>query len=154
MRLKILLCLLPIAVVLSACSRKPDEQRIRETIAAMQTAMETRQPRDFMAHIASDFTGNEGSVDREGLHNVLRGVALQNEKLGVTLGPITIELRGDRATADLIATFTGGSGGMLPERGAVYSIHSAWRREGSDWHCYNLPGRTWNCLCTMVRTLN
>jgi hypothetical protein len=131
------LMLLSIALVLGACSRKPDEQRIRETIAAMQTAMETRQPRDFMAHIASDFTGNDGSVDREGLHNVLRGVALQNEKLGVTLGPIDIDLRGDRATADLIATFTGGSGGMLPERGAVYSIHSAWRREGSDWRCYN-----------------
>jgi|SRR6185312_3278631 len=134
---RILLCLLPIAIVLSACARKPDEQRIRDTIAAMQTAMETRQPRDFMAHIAADFTGNEGSVDHEGLHNILRGVALSNEKLGVTLGPITIDVRGDRATADLIATFTGGSGGMLPERGAVYSIHSAWRRDGSEWRCYN-----------------
>ena len=137
MSLRLPLLLLSIAFVLGACSRKPDEQRIRDTIGAMQTAMETRQSRDFMAHIAADFTGNDGSVDREGLHNVLRGVALQNEKLGVTLGPITIELRGDRATADLIATFTGGSGGMLPERGAVYSIHSAWRRVGSEWQCYS-----------------
>ena len=137
MPLRLLLLLFLAALLLPACSRTPDEQRIRETIAAMQTAMEGRQPRDFMAHIAADFTGNDGSVDHEGLHNILRAQALSNEKLGVTLGPVAIDLHGDRATADLIATFTGGSGGMLPEHGAVYSIHSAWRREGSEWRCYS-----------------
>jgi len=132
--LPLLACML---LLLPGCARKPDEQRIREAIAAMQTAMEQGQPRDFMAHIAQDFVGNDGSVDREGLHNILRGVALQNQKLGVTLGPIGVEVSGDRATADLTATFTGSSGGAIPERAAIYSIHSAWRKEGSDWRCYN-----------------
>jgi len=134
----LLLCLTGLLLLVQGCSRKPDEQRIRETVAAMQAAMETRQPRDFMAHIANDFTGNDGTVDREGLHNVLRGVALRNGKLGVTLGPLDITLQGDRATLDVTATFTGGEGdSLLPDRAAVYSIHSAWRREGPEWRCYS-----------------
>jgi hypothetical protein len=103
----------------------------------MQTAMESGKPRDFMAFVTKDFTGNEGSVDHDGLANLLRAIVLRNEKVGVTLGPIDVELQGTRATLHVTATLTGGSGGLLPERGAIYSITSGWRREGSDWRCYN-----------------
>ena len=40
--------------------------------------------------------------------------------------------QGDRATASLIATLTGGQGGLIPERGAIYSINSGWRRDGKE----------------------
>jgi hypothetical protein len=36
-----------------------------------------------------------------------------------------------------MATFTGGSGGLLPERGSIYSITSWWKRQGRDWICYS-----------------
>jgi len=123
--------------MLVGCHRTPDEQRIRESIAAMQKAVEAGQPRDFMSYVSKDFTGNDGSVDREGLMNVLRVEVLRNEKAGVTLGPIDVDLQGDRATVHVTATLTGGSGGLLPERGSIYAITSGWRREGSEWRCYN-----------------
>ena len=123
--------------MLVGCHRTPDEQRIRESIAAMQNAVEAGQPRDFMSYVSKDFTGNDGSVDREGLMNVLRVEVLRNEKAGVTLGPIDVDLQGDRATVHVTATLTGGSGGLLPERGSIYAITSGWRREGSEWRCYN-----------------
>ena len=102
----------------------------------MQHAAEARDPRQFMEHVASDFSGNQGSVDREGLHNLMRAIVLRNEKVGVTLGPIDVDVQGNRATASLMATLTGGRGGLLPEHGAIYSIKSGWRRDGKDWICF------------------
>lgn len=122
-------------VLFAACARTPDEQRIRETIAAMQQAMEARQPRAFMAHVAEDFVGKDADFDRNALHNFLRVEVLRSDNVGVTLGPIDIDLQGDRASVHLTATITGGSGGLLPEHGGVYSIDSGWRKDGSEWRC-------------------
>jgi ketosteroid isomerase-like protein len=124
-------------VLAASCARTPDEQRIRETVAAMQQAMEQRDPRAFMSHVSTDFIGNDAAFDRDALHNLLRAEVLRNDEIGVTLGPIDVELQGDRATAKLTATFTGGSGGLLPERGSVYAITSGWKREGGDWRCFS-----------------
>ncbi len=125
------------ATLLTACARTPDEQRIRNAITAMQQAVEAHQPRDFMAYVSPDFTGDDGTVDRAGLANILRAEVLRNDKVGVTLGPIDVELQGDRATVHVVATLTGGSGGLLPEHGAIYSITSGWKRDSKDWRCYN-----------------
>jgi len=123
-------------LLLAACSRPSDEQRIRETITAMQQAMENHEPRAFMAHVDDDFVGAEASFDRNALANLLRAEVFRNDDLGVALGPIDVELQDNRATVSLTATFTGGSGGWLPERGSIYSITSSWKRKGSDWVCY------------------
>jgi len=124
-------------LLLGACQHTPDEQRIREAIAAMQQSVEAGKPRDFISYVSKDFTGNDGTVDRDGLLNILRVEVLRNEHAGVTLGPIEVDVQGDRATVHVTATLTGGSGGVLPERASVYAITSGWRREGSDWRCYN-----------------
>ncbi|HET7780036.1 MAG TPA: nuclear transport factor 2 family protein, partial [Rudaea sp.] len=106
-----------LALSLAGCSRTTDEQRIREAMAAMQQAMETRDPRAFMTHVSDDFIGNDAEFDRAALGNLLRVEALRNDRIGATLGPIDIEMQGDRARAQVLATFTGGSGNLLPERG-------------------------------------
>jgi ketosteroid isomerase-like protein len=131
--------LLALAAILAftACHRVPDERRIRDAMAAMQQAVQERNPRDFMRHVSADFTGNDGRLDHDALHNLLRAEVLRNESIGATLGPIDVELQGDRATVHVTATLTGGSGGWLPDRGAVYAITSGWRREGGQWRCYN-----------------
>lgn len=123
--------------LLAACARTPDEQKIRQTIATMQQAIEAGAPRAFIDHVSTDFTGDRGSVDREGLHNLLRVQVLRNEHVNVLLGPIEIELQGERATAKLTATLTGRGATAIPERVSVFSITSSWRRAGSTWECYN-----------------
>lgn len=126
-----------ILLAMSACSRTPDDEQIRAHIKSMQAAVESRSPRDFVQYVTADFAGNDNAVDRAGLSNLLRIELLRNEQVGVTLGPIGIELLGgDRATVHVVATMTGGKGGLIPERGAVFSITSGWRREGKDWRCY------------------
>lgn len=132
-----LLFLLLLPGLLLACSRPSDEQKIRAAIAQMQEALEQGKPGDFMRHVADDFTGAQGSVDREALHNLLRAQVLGNARIGITLGPIDVELQNDRATVRLSATVTGGNARWLPERGSIQQITSGWRREGGDWKCIN-----------------
>ncbi|HKJ61978.1 MAG TPA: hypothetical protein VKA94_08280 [Hyphomicrobiales bacterium] len=138
-------CLVPFVVFFAAsvagCHRTPDEQLIRDAIGSMQQALENGSPRDFMSHVDTDFTGQEGRFDRNGLHNLLRVEVLRNDKIGVILGPIDIQMHGGRATVHVSATFTGGPGGWLPERGALYTFTSGWRKHGSDWYCYNASWR-------------
>jgi len=131
------LILIALILLLAGCSRTSDEQRIREAMAAMQQAMEARDPRAFMSRITEDFVGNEGEFDRNALGNLLRIEVLRDDRIGVTLGPIEIDMQGDRAKARVLATLTGGGGGLLPEHGSVYTITSSWKRQGSEWRCYN-----------------
>lgn len=127
--------LLALLLFAAGCSRTPDETQIREAIAAMEHAVEQRQPREFMAFVAEDFTGSEGSLDRAGMHNLLRAQLLGNQDIGVLLGPIEVTLTGERAVAKVSATLTGGSGGWLPERGAVYEFDTGWKKVGGEWRC-------------------
>ena len=130
------LALAGLLILLAACSRTPDEERIRQTITAMREAIEAHTPRAFMAHVDDDFVGNDAGIDKAALANILRVEVLRNDQVGATLGPIDVELQDDRATVRVTATFTGGSGGLLPERGSVYSITSSWKRKGSEWVCF------------------
>lgn len=132
-----LVILLLFALILGACARPSDEEQIRAAISEMQNAIESGKPADFMRHIADDFTGDAGGIDKQGLHNFLRGQALTNAKIGINLVTTDVELQGDRATVKVTVTITGGSGRWLPERGSVQQIESGWRRQDGDWLCLN-----------------
>lgn len=131
------LSVLPAVLLLTACHRVPDEQRIREAIASMQMAVEARDTRAFMHDVSADFTGNDGQVDHDGLQNLLRVEVLRNDSVGVMLGPMDVDLQGDRATVRVTVTLTGSSGGLLLEHGSIYSITTGWKREGGGWRCIN-----------------
>lgn len=124
-------------VLLAACSRPPEEERIRSAMVQMQEALEGGRPADVMQHVSMDFTGDGGSVDREALHNLLRAQVLGNASIGIMTGPVEIERNGDRATVRVTATFTGGNARWLPERGSVYRLTSGWREVDGEWKVFN-----------------
>ncbi len=117
---------------LVGCSRSPPEDRLRARVAAMQEALETGRPSDFVAGIAEDFTGESG-LDREGVRNLLRVQVLRNERIGASLGPMTVEMHGERATVTFTALLTGGRGGLLPDNARAWSVRSGWRDGPDDW---------------------
>ncbi len=118
----------------AGCRHAPDEQRLSETVVTMQRAVEAREPRRFMDHVDATFTANDGTLDREGLHDLLRAEVLRNERIGVTLGPAEVVLHGDRATLNLTVTLIGGAS-WIPERGAVYAVESGWKKVAGQWRC-------------------
>ena len=127
----LLLCLACVA-----CARQPDAEAIRERIGQMAGAAEAQDAGDVMDGIAADFIGN-GELDRGQLANLVRAQLLAGRAIGVDLGAIEVEVQGERAIARFQATLTDGSGRWIPDRRASLDFETGWRREGSDWVCYN-----------------
>jgi hypothetical protein len=129
--------LIAVSIMLfSGCSRAPEEQRLRDSIEAMQVAVLERRAGDFMERVAEDFIG-AGGIDRAALHNLLRAQMLRNASIGATLGPLEVKLQGERAQVDFDAVLTGGAGGMLPERAQAYAIKTGWRLEQGEWRLFH-----------------
>jgi hypothetical protein len=122
--------------VLAACHRAPDEVQVREAIAAAEQAAEQADASGVVEPLGEDFEGNEGSLGRKDIANLVRLAHLRGERIGVTLGPISVERRGDRLVADFTVSLTQGSR-LLPDAAGIYQVESAWRREGSEWRCYS-----------------
>lgn len=134
MRFVVLACF---ALVLAACARPPDEVRIREAIEAMQNAAEARHADGVLVYISDDFTGQTGEVNRESLARILKIEFLRKDGISVALGPVTVEIDGDRAIAKFEMTLGDRSQRWLPSGTETYAVTSGWRREGSQWICYN-----------------
>ena len=125
-----------VIVLMTACARQPDEDAIRAAINAMAEAVETHEGADLLAHVSTDFTGNNGELDRQQLANLLRAQLLANS-VGVRLGAVDVQMSGERATARFDATLTDGSGRWIAERSADLHFVTGWRREDGAWQCYN-----------------
>jgi hypothetical protein len=124
------------AMALPGCRHTPDEVQVREAIAASAHAAENGSAGDVVESLSDDFDGNAGELDRRELANMVRLIHLRGERIGVTMGPITIEHRGDRMVASFVVTLIRGSK-LLPAQLGVYDVESAWRREGRQWRCYS-----------------
>ncbi len=119
---------------LTGCVDSDPEQRLRETIAAMETAIEMRAPGDFISHVSEDFEGGDG-LDRQSLRAYLASQLIGSQQVEVVLGPLDVTLHGgDRATVLVDALVLGGR--LLPERGERIEITSGWRLEDGQWRCY------------------
>jgi hypothetical protein len=122
--------------VLAACHRAPDEARVRDAIASARQAAEQADAGGVVEPLSEDFDGNAGSLGRKDIANLVRLAHLRGERIEVTLGPISVERRGERLLADFTVTLTQGSR-LWPDAAGFYQVESAWRREGSEWRCYS-----------------
>lgn len=120
---------------LAACARDTPETTLRAQLQRMQAAATERRVGDFMEGVAADFIGNDG-MDRVALHNLMRVQVLGNSTIGVTTGPVEIDMKSDQATLRFTALLTGGQGRFIPDSAQTYSITSGWRLEDGEWRIY------------------
>lgn len=128
-------------VVVAGRAHQPDADVIRNSVAEIAHAVQSRQISGAMSLIADDFTGNDGDVDRTELSRLLRVQVLGRTGLTVSVGAIDVELAGDRSTARFDATLTDNSGRWLIDHRQVLHLVTGWRRDGGTWRCYNA---TWS----------
>lgn len=126
-------CVLAFALLATGCAKPAPEQAVRTQLQALQAAIDARDAGAVEALLAEDFIGNDG-MDRRAARQLAAGMFLRYRDVGASLGPVTVELRG---AGDAVARFdvlvTGGSGGLLPERGRVYAVQTGWRDVDGAW---------------------
>jgi ketosteroid isomerase-like protein len=126
-----------LALMLVACSRTPPEESLRRTIGQMQAAIEKRDAVTLADGLAEDFIGPDG-MDRKGAQRLAQLVFFRNQEVGVTLGPLDIQLQEGGATVACTAALTGGgNASLLPSSGQVYDVTMQWRQDGDDWELVN-----------------
>lgn len=133
----LLITLVVLVAGVSACRHTPDEEQVRQAIAAVSRAAEAGSASGVTAPLSEDFDGNGGELDRRSLGHMVRLVALRGEHVGVTGGPVALEHRGERIVATFTIALTSSSGGLLPAQIGVYRVESAWRQEDGHWRCYS-----------------
>ena len=124
-----------LVLVLAGCHRTPDEVLIRQSLDAAVQATEQVDAPALLGQLTDDFDGNSGTLRRQDLGNLLRMASFRGETLHAVLGPVDVQLRGERYVADFTVTLTSG-GKVFPSQLGVYKVETAWRREGRDWRCY------------------
>lgn len=130
---------LVLAILLGACARTPPEERLRETIATAQAAMEKKDASALQHVLAEDFIGPDG-LDKDGARRMAGGLFLRYRDIGVNVGPLDIQMRGEYATVRFTAALTGGAG-LLPESGQVHDVETGWRLQDGEWRLVNARWR-------------
>src|SRR3546814_10266033 len=81
----------------AGCQRESAEQALRGDVASLQAAIESRDAGEMAGFLAEDFVGNDG-LDRDGARRLAAVYFMRNASIGVTPGPLAVEMQGDHAT--------------------------------------------------------
>ena len=130
----------PIAcsLVLASCARTPPEDRLREAVGEVEAAIEVRNVSALDDMLADDFIG-PGGLDRSGARRMVQAAYLRYRDVGLTLGPLDIEVRGQHATVRFTAALTGAR--MFLDSGQVYDVETGWRLGDGEWQLVNANWR-------------
>lgn len=116
---------------LAGCADPPDEAALRARIDSLRAAIETRDADTLLDAVDPEF-GGPGGMDRDGLRRYATLMLLRQQNVGVTIGPVGVELHGERAAAHFDAIVTG-SNRFIPEGVEARRVETVWRLEGDDW---------------------
>ena len=133
-RLPALTLMVVLLAGLAACGEQLTlEQQIIATIREMEARIEAGERRPFMAHVSEDFSGQNGSMNREQLRALMIMQLNRYQRLQGQLFPIAvIDLGEGAASAHFRALVTGGPN-WIPENGQLFDFDTYWRRVDGDW---------------------
>jgi hypothetical protein len=99
----------------------------------MEIRLENGERRPFISHVAEDFNGQNGQLNRQELQRLVIYQLNRHQRLHVQLFPISVnETSEETASAKFRALITGGPG-WIPDQGQLYDFETLWRDEGGEW---------------------
>ena len=125
--MKHLTMLIASAVLASCGARSSDEERVREVVAAMETAAEARDTSDVLEHVAENYQDAQG-LDHAQLTNFLRGYFLAHPKIELLVDIESLEFPADGLAHAEISVTSLALDDADHERFKV-----EFRRDESDW---------------------
>jgi len=131
-----------ILVFLAACRPAPSmEQQIIATMESMEMEAEQGRHFDFISHVADDFRGQQGAMERQDLQRIIIFQINRHRHLHAQLLPINIHKDGENTATAQFHILVSGGNGLLPENGQLYAVNSKWIRQDGEWL---LQAANWN----------
>ena len=126
---------------LLACSKPLTvEQQIIAVIREMETRIENAERRPFMSHVAVNFNGQNGLLNRDELQRFVLLQLNKHQRLHAQLMPIHVSETGENtASASFRALITGGPN-WIPDSGQIHDFETHWVRQDDEWM---LLGANW-----------
>lgn len=124
-----------LGLMLAACrTPPPDEQRLRDTLDALQTAAVEKRFSELLEHVADDYAGPAEAPTRADLERYLRFLGLRVQSLSASRIGTEIEMfpAQQRATARLTVLVRADAGGLMPDAREIV-IDTAWKVDGGAW---------------------
>lgn len=129
----LLLVVLSMAGLLACSKPLTIEQQIIAVIREMETRIENGERRPFMSHVAADFSGQNGLLNRDELQRFVILQLNQHQRLHAQLMPIHVsESVENTASASFRALITGGPN-WIPDSGQIYDFETHWIRQDDEW---------------------
>lgn len=123
--------LLFLTLALVACDKTPDEERIRNALGEIETAVQKRETKPVLRHLSKDFSGPEGMKVRQ-IRQLMAAHYFRNKNIQIVIAGLRITITGNDADVLFNAAATGGTG-MLPQRLQYYDVETTWRKIDGDW---------------------
>ena len=121
--------------LLFACSKPlPDEKQIAAAIEQLQQATEKKQLRTVMQFFSDDFRGRH-QMNKAALQARVYMHFRQNPRVTVYVSNVDIQMNKDQATVSCHLLVTG-SQDVMPDKGRLYRIESAWRKDKGTWRIF------------------
>lgn len=124
--------ILLLSAALAACARTAPEEALRQALADVLAAIESRDAGALSGHLAEDFIG-PGGLDRDGARRLAAVHFLRHGEVGVLAGPPDIELEGEHARVRLAVALSGRSGRLLPDSVEAWQVDAGWHLVDGDW---------------------
>lgn len=119
---------------LASCARESSpEQQVRDTIAALELAVEARNVGDTLAFVSAEYA-DESGLGRDGVRDRLRGYFVLHPQIHLLVRIEEVALETDElARARVTVGMIGASGEDWSLAGDVYEFDLEFVREGDDW---------------------
>jgi len=123
-----------VIVAVSSCSRPMTiEQQVISVIREMEALIENGERRQFISHVAEDFNGQNGELNRQQLQGLVIYQLNRHQRLHAQLFPINVDANGEEAASATFKALITGGPGWLPKEGQLYQFDTRWRYEDGEW---------------------
>lgn len=132
----ILFVLFPV-LLLSACHKPTEEDKVRKVVADIQKAAEEKSIRTILDRVSKTYRDPQGN-DYEGVKGLLAFYFFRHQSVSVFLPSLDVTVTDTAARAVFQAVLTGRGGGesaapVFPEALGVYDFDVAFAKEEGGW---------------------
>ena len=124
-------------LILPACQKDTEQDKIKKLIMNVQKAAEERDIKEILAGISKTYRDPQG-LDYDSIKGMLLGYFFRHQKISVYITNLDVAVTDATAAAKFEALLSGGAkteslSTLMPDALGLYAFDVSFRKESGDW---------------------